>query len=104
MNYRQLTGLTLVIGSSFLGSACSKTNLVIPAAPTAALVNKQGEDSRPLFFVNNVEVKDFKQAKIGPNDIESINVLKPSATNDLVSTYGPKAKNGVIFVTTKRAK
>ena len=104
MNYRRLTVLILVVGSSFLGSACSKTNLAILPAPPTALVDKQSEDTRPLYFVNNVEVKDFKQAKIGPNDIESVNVLKPSATNDLVSTYGPKAKNGVIFVTTKNGK
>ena len=104
MNHRRLLLLILVAGSSFIGSACSKTNLGMPPAPTTALVDKQSDDTRPLCFVNNIEVQDFKQAKLDPNDIKSVNVLKPSATNDLVGIYGPKAKNGVIFVTTKSSK
>ena len=102
MNYRQLTGLILGVSSCFIGSACSKTNLAVPAAPTVTIGGKQSEETRPLYFVNNVEVQNFKQ--VSPNAIESVNVVKPTATNDLVSTYGPKAKNGIIFVTLKKGK
>lgn len=102
MNCRQLIALILLVSSSFWGSGCSKKNLAIPVAPTTALVGNQPEDTRPLYFIDNLEVSDLKQAKINPNDIKSINVLKPSAENNLVSIYGPKAKNGVIFVTTKK--
>lgn len=104
MNNRRLIALTLVVSAAFLGNACSKATLGVPPAPTTALVEKQGDDIRPLCFVDSVEVTDFKQAKLDPNTIESINVLNPLDKKELVRVYGLKAKNGVIFVSTKKVK
>lgn len=104
MNYRQIASLIMVVGCTLVGSACSKTNFTTIPAPAAALVEKQNDGTRLLCFVDNVEVNEFTQSKFGPNDIKSINVLRPSATNNLVDTYGPKAKNGVILVTTKNGR
>lgn len=50
-----------------------------------------------LVIVDGVE-SDYKS--IDPNDIESINVLKDASA----AVYGFKGANGVILVTTKKAK
>jgi hypothetical protein len=103
MNKRHLIALTLVMAAAFLDSACSKANLGIPPAPATALVEKQSDDSRPLVFVDSVEV-DLKKDKLDPDNIKSVNVLGMSYKKELVSTYGQRARNGVIFVTTKKEK
>ncbi|PWS32084.1 M56 family metallopeptidase [Pedobacter paludis] len=56
----------------------------------------------PLIVVDGVKLSNNMLLNtINPNDIESISVLKDQlATN----SYGFKAKNGVILVTTKQAK
>lgn len=55
-------------------------------------------DSNPLILVDNVE---SGINNIDPNIIESISVLKDAAS---ASIYGSRAANGVILITTKRAK
>ncbi|MDR1201480.1 MAG: TonB-dependent receptor [Tannerellaceae bacterium] len=52
----------------------------------------------PLVLVDGVEQR-FED--INPNDIESISILKDAASSAI---YGSRAANGVILVTTKRAK
>jgi TonB-linked SusC/RagA family outer membrane protein len=54
--------------------------------------------SSPLVLIDGVE---GNMDKIDMNTIESISVLKDAAS---ASIYGSKASNGVILVTTKRAK
>ncbi len=51
----------------------------------------------PLVLVDGIEMS---LARIDPNDIESINVLKDASA----AIYGARAGNGVILVTTKRGK
>jgi hypothetical protein len=84
--------------------SCSKFSNGVPPAPVA---NKflQGADGPPLWLVDNTEVSNPNGKgglKINPNDIQSITVLSPASTIDLVSRYGSRAKNGIVFVTTKR--
>ncbi|OOQ58510.1 M56 family metallopeptidase [Mucilaginibacter pedocola] len=56
-------------------------------------------DKVPLYIVDGKEAKDL--SSINPNDIQSISVLKDASST---SIYGDKGKNGVILVTTKKAK
>jgi TonB-dependent SusC/RagA subfamily outer membrane receptor len=54
----------------------------------------------PLVMVDGVKYKGNVNS-IPPNDIESIEVLKDASAKTL---YGEEAKNGVILITTKKAK
>ena len=56
-------------------------------------------DSDPLYIVDGLKVEDI--STIDANDIESIEVLKDGAS---AAVYGAEAGNGVVLVTTKRAK
>lgn len=55
--------------------------------------------SDPLYVVDGLRVSSI--TNIDPNDIESVEVLKDAAS---AAIYGAQAGNGVILVTTKRAK
>ncbi|MCE5346909.1 MAG: SusC/RagA family TonB-linked outer membrane protein [Bacteroidales bacterium] len=57
-----------------------------------------GASNDPLILIDGVE-GDLNS--INPNDIEDISILKDAAA---ASIYGSRASNGVILVTTKRAK
>ena len=54
----------------------------------------------PLLIIDGVVCEEESLAKLDPNDIESIAVLKDKAAE----IYGTRAKNGVILITTKKAK
>ena len=56
-------------------------------------------DSNPLILVDGVQTLSLNNTD--PNMIESISILKDAAAS---SIYGSRAANGVILVTTKRAK
>ncbi|MCD8043059.1 MAG: TonB-dependent receptor [Tannerellaceae bacterium] len=55
-------------------------------------------NSDPLIVVDGVAGRSF--ARLNPEDIESISVLKDASA----AIYGARAANGVILVTTKRGK
>lgn len=55
-------------------------------------------DSNPMVLIDGVE---GSMNNIDPNSIESISILKDAAS---ASIYGARAANGVVLVTTKRAK
>ncbi|MEN8249857.1 MAG: TonB-dependent receptor, partial [Bacteroidota bacterium] len=57
-----------------------------------------GASNNPLVLVDGVET-DIN--RVDANDIESISILKDASS---ASIYGSRASNGVILVTTKRAK
>jgi len=57
-------------------------------------------DNDPLYVIDGVPTMNGLQV-LNPNDIESIQVLKDAAS---ASIYGSRAANGVIIVTTKKAK
>jgi TonB-dependent SusC/RagA subfamily outer membrane receptor len=54
--------------------------------------------NQPLIIVNSLET-DFNHLLIKPDNIESINVLKDSAS---VAVYGEKGKYGVIIIQPKK--
>ncbi|QNR85916.1 TonB-dependent receptor [Pedobacter riviphilus] len=55
--------------------------------------------SSPLFVVDGVVVTQGDFARINPNDVAAISVLKDASAS---SIYGARAANGVILVTTKK--
>lgn len=55
---------------------------------------------QPLYIVDGVAF-DGNIAELNPNDIESLSVLKDASSAAL---YGNRAANGVVIVTTKKAK
>jgi len=57
-------------------------------------------DNDPLYVIDGVPTKAGMH-ELNPNDIESIQVLKDASS---ASIYGSRAANGVIVVTTKKAK
>ncbi|MEJ5960943.1 SusC/RagA family TonB-linked outer membrane protein [Pedobacter immunditicola] len=57
--------------------------------------------SSPLFVVDGVPVEGGDFARINPNDVESMSVLKDASASAI---YGSRAAYGVILVTTKKGK
>ena len=53
--------------------------------------------NKPLLVINGVEASMADQIKLKPADIESVTVLKNSAT----LAYGPRGIHGVLLITTK---
>ena len=54
-------------------------------------------DASPLFVVDGIVRAEF--AKIDPNEIETINILKDASAT---AVFGVRGANGVIIITTKR--
>jgi len=61
----------------------------------AAPVSPKNE---PLYIIDGVPAKANQMAKINPNDIDNVSVLKDQAAT---SIYGTKGSNGVVIVSTK---
>ncbi|MEO7212982.1 TonB-dependent receptor [Mucilaginibacter sp.] len=58
-------------------------------------------NSTPLYVVDGVQTRDNIATLLNANDVESIQVLKDAAS---AAIYGTQASNGVIIITTKKAK
>ena len=58
-------------------------------------------NDKALWIINNNVSTPEDCAKLNPNDIENITVLKDKAATDL---WGSKGENGVIMITTKNAE
>jgi len=84
----KLSGIQVVQSSGELGDDVA-----------AIYVRGQGtwNDPTPLYIVDGVVRAEF--AKLDPNEIESINILKDASAT---AVFGVKGANGVIIVTTKR--
>lgn len=63
-------------------------------------MNSLGKDT-PLIVIDGMIASQEKAAKLNKADIESVNVLKDKSATAI---YGSKAANGVILITTKKAK
>jgi TonB-dependent starch-binding outer membrane protein SusC len=72
-----------------------------PGKPVTVRIRGVGtiNNSDPLYVVDGVPINgiDF----LNPNDIESISILKDASATAI---YGSRGANGVVLVTTKRAK
>jgi TonB-linked SusC/RagA family outer membrane protein len=116
-NKENLTGSVVSIrGSDISSRHVGQTSMALQGiAPGVTVVQRSGQpgkdrgtirirgigtlgDSNPLVLVDNVEM-DINN--IDPSIIESISILKDAAS---ASIYGSRAANGVILITTKRAK
>jgi TonB-linked SusC/RagA family outer membrane protein len=79
------------------------TGQAIPGADTPA-IRVRGtntfNNSGALVVIDGIPDRAGGIARINPNDIESISVLKDASA----AIYGARAANGVILVTTKRGK
>ncbi len=86
------------------------TNMLAGKMAGVRIVQKTGE---PGDFASSIQIRGFgtplviidgvprdNMAKLNPNDIESISVLKDASA----SIYGVRAANGVILITTKRGE
>lgn len=95
----------------------SVTNTLAGRLPGLITTNRSGEpgyddsdllirgrsttgDSSPLIVVDGVADRAGGFARIDPNDIETVTVLKDASA----AIYGSRAANGVILITTKRGK
>lgn len=58
-------------------------------------------NSSPLYVIDGIQTRDNVASILSSNDVESIQVLKDAAS---AAIYGAQAANGVIIITTKRAK
>lgn len=71
-------------------------------APSQSIVMRDvvslSPKNEPLYILDGVPVKSDQFAKINPNDIQDVKVLKDK---DATSTYGSKASNGVVVIDTK---
>lgn len=67
-------------------------NIAIRDIPSLSSKNE------PMYIIDGVPVKAKQFAKINPNDIEEVKVLKDEAAT---SIYGNKAVNGVVVIDTK---
>ncbi len=61
---------------------------------------RTGLDKQPLIFANGKEISMDAMERMNPSEIESVSVLKDSASMKL---YGKRGENGVILVTTKKS-
>jgi TonB-linked SusC/RagA family outer membrane protein len=96
---KQLTTVSVANTTELLAGrvagVITKQTSSVPGADNTSL-NIRGFGS-PLILVDGIQME---LARIDPNDIESVNVLKDAAA----AVYGARAGNGVILVTTKRGK
>ena len=71
-------------------------------APTIRLrgFGSMEASTTPLYVLDGIPMANGS-VNINPNDIESISVLKDASATAL---YGPRAANGAIIITTKKAK
>ncbi|WP_202986158.1 SusC/RagA family TonB-linked outer membrane protein [Pedobacter gandavensis] len=96
----------------------SLTNALQGTVPGMAIISRPGDvggdigsvnirgrgnlgTSSPLYVVDGIPVGSGDFARINPNDVESISVLKDASSSAI---YGSRAAYGVILVTTKKGK
>ncbi len=78
------------------GAPGSNANVVIRGA-----IGLNGGVKNPLYVVDGTYLTASDIVAINPNDIQEIKVLKDASQ---VAIYGSRGANGVILITTKRAK
>lgn len=86
----RVAGVTISYNSNAIASA--PQNIVIRGT------NNISSKNEPLYIIDGVPVQSNVLAKINPNDIQDVNVLKDSAATSL---YGARAANGVVVINSK---
>ncbi|WP_234736612.1 SusC/RagA family TonB-linked outer membrane protein [Tellurirhabdus bombi] len=64
-------------------------------------VSSYNGNNRPLIIVDDIEFSYDQFARLDPNEIESLSILKDASTTAI---YGVRGANGVVVVTTRRGK
>ena len=97
----QVTAVTSALYGKVAGVQMSTTSGAAGDVPSIRIrgFSSINAGQSPLFIVDGMPVEDMNM--INPQDVESMSVLKDAASNSL---YGARGANGVIIVTTKRAK
>ena len=73
--------------------------LLVRIPPFVSVDIAVNASSDPLYVVDGLRTKDI--SNLDPNDIESMEVLKDAAS---AAIYGAQAGNGVVLITTRKAK
>ncbi|MBL0739359.1 von Willebrand factor type A domain-containing protein [Flavobacterium sp. GN10] len=78
----------------------AESNSLYAPSPTVSIrVNESvSPKNEPMYIIDGVPAKANQMAKINPNDIDNVSVLKDK---DATSIYGSKASNGVVVISTK---
>jgi len=64
-------------------------------------VSSYNNNNQPLIIVDDIQYSYDQFARLDPNEIESLAILKDAATTAI---YGVRGANGVVVVTTRRGK
>ncbi|WP_406844311.1 von Willebrand factor type A domain-containing protein [Flavobacterium soyae] len=82
------------------GLQISSNNQYYTPAPSVAIrgTASVSPKNEPMYIVDGTAIKADQMAKINPNDIDNVSVLKDTAAT---SVYGSKAANGVVVISTK---
>lgn len=64
-------------------------------------VSSYNGNNQPLIIVDDIEFTYDQFARIDPNEVESLSILKDASTTAI---YGVRGANGVMVVTTRRGK
>ncbi|RXM46741.1 VWA domain-containing protein [Flavobacterium sp. YO64] len=96
---KMTTGSVVMIRGTAAGVAVSSNNQYL-AAPSVTMrgVESISPKNEPMYIVDGVPVKADQMAKINPNDIDDVKVLKDESA---ASLYGSKAANGAVVIVTK---
>lgn len=97
----EMTSQTLTKSKDTISNVKVSSNFVQPATPTPRIVvcaPSLNHKNEPLYILDGVLSNSKQLAKINPNDIEEIKILKGT---DATSLYGNQAINGVVIITTK---
>lgn len=78
----------------------AKNGVIIVTTKKSTAQKEESTGNEPLFIIDGKPSENAKLNSIAPNNIESLSIIR-DATG--VVTYGSKAKNGVIVITTKKA-
>lgn len=78
----------------------AESNSFYAPSPTVAIrgTASVSPKNEPMYIIDGVLAKANQMAKINPNDIDNVSVLKDQAAT---SIYGSKASNGVVVISTK---
>ena len=96
---KMTTGSVVMIRGTAAGVAVLSNNQYL-AAPSVTMrgVESISPKNEPMYIVDGVPVKADQMAKINPNDIDDVKVLKDESA---ASLYGSKAANGAVVIVTK---
>ena len=96
---KMTTGSVMMIRGTASGVPISLNSQYL-VAPSIAIRGAESisPKNEPMYIVDGVPVKADQMAKINPNDIDDVKVLKDESA---ASLYGSKAANGAVVIVTK---